>query len=66
MMIGALGFMAAHFKKRNDMQSLAKQIEEIHNRVAESQWKIMWGKSIEETAKEIINKCLYGDQEEEE
>ena len=41
------------------MQSLNEQIKEIHKEVAESQWKIMWGKSIEETAKEIINKCLY-------
>ena len=43
------------------MQSLTEQIKEIHNKVAESQWKIMWGKSIEETAKEIIDKCLYED-----
>ena len=61
MMIGALGYMVAHFKKRNNMQSLTEQIKEIHNKVAESQWKIMWGKSIEETAKEIIDKCLYED-----
>ena len=40
------------------MQNLEEQIKEIHNRLAESQWKIMWGKSIEETVKEIINKCL--------
>lgn len=59
MMIGALGSMVAHFKKKNDMQSLTEQIKEIYNKVAESQWKIMWEKSIEETAKEIINKCLY-------
>ena len=64
MMIGALGFMAVHFKKENNMQSLTEQIREIHNKVAESQWKIIWGKSIEETAKEIINKCLYDNREE--
>ena len=45
-------------KKKNDMQSLKEQIKEIHNGIAESQWKIMCGKSIEETIKEIINKCL--------
>ena len=43
------------------MQSLQEQIKEIHNKVAENQWKIMWGKSIEETVKEIIEKCLYDD-----
>ena len=43
------------------MQSLTEQIKKIHNKVAESQWKIMWGKSIEETAKEIIDKCFYED-----
>ena len=43
------------------MQNLEEQIKEIHNRLAESQWKIMWGKSIEETVKEIINKCLCDD-----
>ncbi len=61
MMIGCAGFMVAHFKKKNDMQNLQEQIKEIYNKVAESQWKIMWGKSIEETATEIINKCLYDD-----
>ena len=40
------------------MQSLKEQIKEIHNGIAESQWKIMYGKSIEETVKEIIDKCL--------
>ena len=43
------------------MQNLEEQIKKIHNRLAGSQWKIMWGKSIEETAKEIIDKCLYED-----
>ena len=45
-------------KKKNDMQSLKEQIKEIHDGIAESQWKIMWGKSIEETVKEIVNKCF--------
>ena len=40
------------------MQSLKEQIKEIHDGIAESQWKIMWGKSIEETVKEIIDKCF--------
>lgn len=58
MMIGALGYMVAHLEMKIDMQSLTEQIKEIHNKIAESQWKIMWGKSIEETAKEIIDKCF--------
>ena len=41
------------------MKSLNEQIKGIYKGLAESQWKNMWGKSIEETAKEIINKCLY-------
>ena len=40
------------------MQSLKEQIKKIHNGIAESQWKIMCGKSIEETVKEIVDKCL--------
>ena len=43
------------------MQNLKEQIKEIHSGIAESQWEIIWGKSIEETVKEIINKCLYDD-----
>ena len=43
------------------MQSLKEQIKEIHKEVAESQWKIMWGKFIEETVKEIISKSLNDD-----
>lgn len=61
MMIGAPGYIVEHLEKKNNMQSLQEQIKEIHNKVAESQWEIMWGKSIEETVKEIIDKCLYND-----
>jgi hypothetical protein len=40
------------------MKTLKEQVEEIYNNIAESQWEIMWGKSIEETAREIIEKCI--------
>ena len=40
------------------MQNLKEQIEEIYYNIAESQWKNVWGKSIEETVKEIIERCI--------
>lgn len=40
------------------MKTLKEQVEEIYNNIAESQWKIMWDKSIEETVKEIIERCI--------
>ena len=40
------------------MQNLKEQIEEIYNNIAESQWKIIWGKSIEETVREIVERCI--------
>jgi len=45
-------------ERKNNMKTLKEQVEEIYNNVAESQWKIMWGKSIEETVRAIIEKYI--------
>jgi hypothetical protein len=45
----------------NNMQNLKEQIDNIYNNIAQSQWEIMWGKSIEETVKEIIDRCTQKD-----
>lgn len=55
MKIGVVGCMV------NNMQILKEQIDNIYNDIANSQWEIMWGKSIEETVKEIINRCTQKD-----
>lgn len=40
------------------MKTLKEQVEEIYNNIAESQWKITWNKSIEETVREIVEKVV--------